>query len=417
MGPPVPNLGGEGAVDDSSSVWQQEYDGGFMQATNYDDLCNRQIICGPVPLGPLQYVASDSIQELSNSPIQPIQHDSVLKWRGILVVKLLYNRGPMSVDEASHLQSDCRFGMDPIFSQYSLALSCPSTTTSSSSASSTYCPFTPTSRRSTSHEFGNMDFDGHCNSVSHRAELTPPSSAMGKSMLGPVKPEPERISFSDSLPNTPMKQEQLSFEYEHTMEINMAHHGLMGSLTPSNSSGMSSYSADAAISPLGYHLHDRNSPNRMYAQRKLMVYEIQQKSAGLQRAQIQSSRKGSIKHNSAQVDVIRRAMCKCDYPGCHKAFRRNEHLKRHKQTFHGEGPNRFSCEFCGKDQFNRQDNLNNHRKLHARPNSRNRGVEFIPAAVPRMISPHMPSIFHPKAYLSQTEKRNECCTLTVAAIS
>ncbi|KAJ0128183.1 Uncharacterized protein HZ326_28716 [Fusarium oxysporum f. sp. albedinis] len=25
-----------------------------------------------------------------------------------------------------------------------------------------------------------------------------------------------------------------------------------------------------------------------------------------------------------------------------------------------------------------------------------------------MISPHMPSIFHPKAYLSQTEKRNEC---------
>jgi hypothetical protein len=50
-------------------------------------------------------------------------------------------------------------------------------------------------------------------------------------------------------------------------------------------------------------------------------------------------------------------------------------------SFHGEGPNRFSCEFCGKDQFNRQDNLNNHRKLHARPNSRNRGVEFIPAAV------------------------------------
>ncbi|EGU71829.1 hypothetical protein FOXB_17662, partial [Fusarium oxysporum f. sp. conglutinans Fo5176] len=442
MGPPVPNLGGEGAVDDSSSVWQQEYDGGFMQAANYDDLCNRQIIYGPVPLGPLQYAASDSIQELSNSPIQPIQHDSVLKWRGILVVKSLYNRGPMSFDEASHLQissffllfpqrhfgafllfkffiltkkmhfeSDCRFGMDPIFSQYSLALSCPSTTTSSSSTSSTYCPFTPTSRRSTSHEFGNMEFDGHCNSVPHRAELTPPSSTMGKSMLGPVKPEPEHISFSDSLPNTPMKQEQLSFEYEHTMEINMAHHGPMGSLTSSNSFGMSSYSADAAMvpasfmmtptqsisglrlsrqayrglvptSPLGYHLHDRNSPNRMYAQRKLMMYEIQQKSAGLQRAQIQSSRKGSIKHNSAQVDVVRRAMCKCDYPGCHKAFRRNEHLKRHKQTFHGEGPNRFSCEFCGKDQFNRQDNLNNHRKLHARPNSRNRGVEFIPAAVP-----------------------------------
>lgn len=51
-------------------------------------------------------------------------------------------------------------------------------------------------------------------------------------------------------------------------------------------------------------------------------------------------------------------------------------------SFHGEGPNRFACEFCGKDQFNRQDNLNNHRKLHARPNNRNRGVEYIAAAVP-----------------------------------
>jgi hypothetical protein len=85
-------------------------------------------------------------------------------------------------------------------------------------------------------------------------------------------------------------------------------------------------------SPLGYHLHDPNSPNRMRAQRKLIVHEIQQKSAELQRAQIRSSRKRSIKPDSAQVDVVRRAMCKCDYPGCHKAFRRNEHLKRHKQT-------------------------------------------------------------------------------------
>lgn len=50
-------------------------------------------------------------------------------------------------------------------------------------------------------------------------------------------------------------------------------------------------------------------------------------------------------------------------------------------SFHGEGHNRFSCEFCGKDQFNRQDNLNSHRRLHARPNNRNGGVEFMPVAV------------------------------------
>ncbi|KAF5723178.1 hypothetical protein FMUND_2112 [Fusarium mundagurra] len=328
--------------------------------------------------------------------------------------------------------------MDDSFSLCSQPMSCPSTTTSSSSASSAYDPFTPTSRRSTPYEFINMELDTPCNSVSHRgAELAPPSSTMGKFMFGPVKLEPEHISISDSLPNTPMKREQLGFEYENIMDMNMAHHGSVGSLTPSNSFDMYSYSPDAPTgpasfmmtptqsmcgseaaetcspwtcandspisfflnrqlsgdfdafdmdrhsqSPLGYRLHHRNSPSRMRAQSKLMVHEIQQKSAELQRAQIRPSRKRSIKPDSAQVDVVRRAMCKCDYPGCHKAFRRNEHLKRHKQTFHGEGPNRFSCEFCGKDQFNRQDNLNNHRKLHARPNSRNRGVKFTPAAVP-----------------------------------
>ncbi|RDA91995.1 hypothetical protein CP533_6045 [Ophiocordyceps camponoti-saundersi (nom. inval.)] len=136
-------------------------------------------------------------------------------------------------------------------------------------------------------------------------------------------------------------------------------------------------------SPLDrFHLHGPPSPGRLRAHRKIMVHEIQRKTTELQRAQIRASRKAAGQSDTTAVDVVRRAMCKCDYPGCHKAFRRNEHLKRHKQTFHGEGPNRFSCEFCGKDQFNRQDNLNNHRKLHARPNSRNRGVEFIPAAVP-----------------------------------
>ncbi|KAG6034013.1 hypothetical protein E4U41_006708 [Claviceps citrina] len=140
-----------------------------------------------------------------------------------------------------------------------------------------------------------------------------------------------------------------------------------------------------------HHLHCPPSPGHLRAQRKMMVHEIQRRTTELHRVQSREIRNvgggrtdstGLGKPDGTGVDVVRRAMCKCDYPGCHKAFRRNEHLKRHKQTFHGEGPNRFSCEFCGKDQFNRQDNLNNHRKLHARPNSRNRGVEFIPASVP-----------------------------------
>jgi hypothetical protein len=284
-------------------------------------------------------------------------------------------------------ESDFRFEMEESFSLCSQPMSCPSTTTSFSSASSAYDPYTPTSRRSTPHEFGNMDFEGPYNSASHRAELTPPSSVMSKYMFGTIKPEPEHISFSDSLPNTPMKREQIGFEYEHMIDMNMAHHGSMGSLTPSNSFNVYGYSPDASIggasfmmtptqsisgseaaetgsswscandspisiftgrqlfgdsdsfdfdrhsqSPLGYPLHEINSPNCSRAQRKMMVHEIQQKTNELQRAQIRSSRKRSIKPDPSQVDVVRKAMCKCDYPGCHKAFRRNEHLKRHKQT-------------------------------------------------------------------------------------
>ncbi|KAI3571078.1 hypothetical protein IWW34DRAFT_899499 [Fusarium oxysporum f. sp. albedinis] len=350
-------------------------------------------------LGPLQCAASDNIQDLC-------------------------------------FESDYRLGMDDSFSLCSQPTSYPSTTTSFSSASSAHDPFTPISRRSTPHEFGNMHFGVPYNSVSHRTELTLSSSAMDNFMFGLVKTEPEHMAFRNALPNIPMKREKLGFEYKYMMDMNMTLHGPMGSLSPSSSFGMYGYSPDASIAappfmmtptqslsgpeaaetglswscandgpissfvnkelfsgfdsfdldlhsppPLGYSLHEPISPNRMRTQKK-MVVKVRQKSDKMKKPKIQSSRKRSIKSDPGQADAVRRARYKCNYPGCHKGFRRNEHLRRHKQTYHGEGRNRFSCEFCRKDQFNRQDNLNNHRKLHARPNSRSRGVEFIPAAVP-----------------------------------
>ncbi|KAI3570795.1 hypothetical protein IWW34DRAFT_796357 [Fusarium oxysporum f. sp. albedinis] len=332
-------------------------------------------------------------------------------------------------------ESDYRLDMDDSFSLCGQPMSCPSTTTSFSSTSSAYDPFTPISRQLT-HEFGNMHFGVPYNSVSRRTELTPSSSAMGKFIFGLVKTEPEIMPFHDTLPNTPMKREKLGFEYKNMMDMNMTPYGSMGSLIPSNSFGMYGYSPDASIGaasfimtptqsrsgseaaqtgsswtcandrtisffpnkqipsgfdsfkldrhsqfPLGYSLHEPISPNRTRAQRK-MVVKVRQKSDKMKKPKIQLLRKRSIKSDPGQADAVRRARYKCNYPGCHKGFRRNEHLRRHKQTYHGEGRNRFSCEFCRKDRFNRQDNLNNHRRLHARPNNRNRGVEFIPAAVP-----------------------------------
>ncbi|KAF5638392.1 zinc finger odd-paired-like (opl) [Fusarium tjaetaba] len=73
----------------------------------------------------------------------------------------------------------------------------------------------------------------------------------------------------------------------------------------------------------------------------------------------------------------------CSYPGCTKTFKRKEHAKRHYTTKHGNtNRNPLRCEYCGKDTFTRTDNLNAHRRLHARraPKACS-GVYFVPQAL------------------------------------
>ncbi|KAK4061353.1 transcriptional regulator family: C2H2 zinc finger [Trichoderma harzianum] len=330
-----------------------------------------------------------------------------------------------------------RFEMDDY---NNLTISCPgaSFSSASSNSSSPYEVFTPISRRSTPNDL-RLEFDGY-QSYSSQGDLTPPT-IMHKYMFGPVKAEHDRMSFSSTdgtlPPSTPLRKMSDIMPYDHILDMNnMASHSI-GSITPSgpvvyteaplqpapyimtpthsispsemtdsvpswpcnNDSPISFFRQkvqsphDEAMdlhhrysqSPMGrYYLHGQPvSPNRVGSRTPVhALVRTRMKTAALERQMGVPRKVPEKQSHDNSYDVVRKAMCKCDYPNCQKAFRRNEHLKRHKQTFHGEGPNRFSCEFCGKDQFNRQDNLNNHRKLHARPNSRNRGVEFIPAAVP-----------------------------------
>ncbi|KAH7320869.1 hypothetical protein B0I35DRAFT_407898 [Stachybotrys elegans] len=275
---------------------------------------------------------------------------------------------------------------------------------------------------------------------SNTIDLTPPPNSMSEYMF--IKTDPDQhITYGEPLPTTPLKKSgNTTLDFSNVPEVNIAHpqQSHIGSITP-NSFGMYSLSPEATIgpntfmmtptqslhgsdvteaaatnwsrateSPIGFFSQraqpqgldgfdlDRHSispMSRVYQQRSfssddmrarrmMAMSDCQQKSSDLQRMQTNKLVKKRMDRPDAFPSVPR-AMCKCDYPGCKKAFRRNEHLKRHKQTFHDEGGrNRFRCEFCGKNQFNRLDNLKNHRKLHARPNSRNRGVEFMAEAVP-----------------------------------
>ncbi|KAF5253353.1 hypothetical protein FANTH_1765 [Fusarium anthophilum] len=71
----------------------------------------------------------------------------------------------------------------------------------------------------------------------------------------------------------------------------------------------------------------------------------------------------------------------CPYPGCRKSFKRKEHAKRHHISKHLGKRIRLTCEFCGKDTFTRADNLNAHRKLHARRRPAiASGVHYVPHA-------------------------------------
>lgn len=305
----------------------------------------------------------------------------------------------------------------------------PSTSTRFSSATSACEPFTPASRLSTPSEFS-LHFDGIYTPFGsvRPLETSPPSDHISKYIFGgSIKTRPQQLFF-DEASTTIQKIDGIATPtYGHPLKMNMASKHSIVSLTPSSmtirptlllmtcTNGLSGFDVADSTSQcfsespnsfftqkdLGYfelersdmdrysqspleihHFHGPPSPARPRADCK-MAHGIQRKTTKLQGAQIRSLRKGSSSEpKRAAVDIACRAMCKCDYPGCYKAFRRNEHLKRHKQTFHGEGPNQFSCEFCGKDQFNRQDNLNTHRKLHARRKNRNRGVKFIAAAVP-----------------------------------
>ncbi|EEU34921.1 uncharacterized protein NECHADRAFT_39683 [Fusarium vanettenii 77-13-4] len=302
------------------------------------------------------------------------------------------------------------------------SMSYPFDSTSFSSASSSYGPFIPTSRVSTPHEFSALEPDASY-TFSYRVDVSSQEGA-GNVMLDAISTKPEQMPFPNGPPNKPTKQELIDFDYR---EISMAHKPSMDPLATSRpetfaishgavidatsfvmtptqvSSGFKDTSVHSPWSRTSsspflqsnddifdidrqpeypYYIYDshciRDADSLEQARPRQIVTEEIHKTAEIPSIQARSPGKRAIEPVPISAKPV---WSSCDYPGCDRAFRRKEHLKRHKQSFHGEGPNRFLCEFCGKGDFNRRDNLNIHRKLHARRNSHNRRVKFVADAV------------------------------------
>ncbi|KAF5688603.1 zinc finger protein odd-paired-like (opl) [Fusarium denticulatum] len=72
----------------------------------------------------------------------------------------------------------------------------------------------------------------------------------------------------------------------------------------------------------------------------------------------------SVRLAASHMDAFRYP---CRYPQCILTFTRQEHAKRHFTTEHkNTNRRRLRCQYCGKDTFSRIENLNAHRRLHAR---------------------------------------------------
>ncbi|TPX08871.1 uncharacterized protein E0L32_009689 [Thyridium curvatum] len=307
------------------------------------------------------------------------------------------------------------------------SFSCPSTSSSFSSASSSYDPFTPTSGRSSPTRRPSVDFESSFYSDPAGFDMTPPSSAV--SSYFPIHHHMKNDMEPDFLPNgMPVTPSRYG---SNMLDATLASHSWHGPLTPTHSMDMYSFAESMGSSPFmvptpAHSIYNGNScdvptlwsmgmdspvtfenhPSPLKSmrddgspfafnrpRRRLFMEDAQQKSNVLQRVQqaahmpLRSSgkrdRTGAVVssgHNGVSVQRIAAGAFKCDVPGCSsKPFKRMEHLKRHIDTTHKNKKN-FPCKYCSH-KFNRQDNWRQHLKLHTEKRGRNSRTTYHPDAL------------------------------------
>ncbi|KAJ1338718.1 tramtrack [Microdochium nivale] len=286
------------------------------------------------------------------------------------------------------------------------SLSCPSSASSFSASSSSCDVYTPSSGRSTpARRIRTLDYDNIPCSGSIAYDLTPPASALSNYFPQDIKNSfPDLLEY-DPITSTPSRK--ASLQTTHTMEFDypqMYHHiptvdpanshllGQFAFAEPYNATPFPSNSAfsldvlachDVAAwpschddspssffgslpSPVGsmtpHHLH--HDLHHQQSKRRIHFEDIQQKTSALHRAQ---QGKPSKRDKLMDFTRIPQGMYRCDFAECanRRPFKRQEHLKRHKETKHKLDGVIFSCPFCSKT-FNRRDNYRSHLLLHTK---------------------------------------------------
>ncbi|KAI0885075.1 uncharacterized protein GGS22DRAFT_200144 [Annulohypoxylon maeteangense] len=332
------------------------------------------------------------------------------------------------------MHMDLKVGLGDEFSFEGHGLSCASSTGSFSSASTSSSmpePFTPTSGRSTPGlRTISMDHDHVAYPAPGGFELTPPSSAFGGYFPPDAKVDMHRYMNCHSASPSPsrkssMQTQIMDFDYAPVLPAGFASMQAQDHLEPANHQSLGHYaftdyvaSPQYPVSTPAYHhlgnaacdapamwewsgdspvsFFGRGNPSASpspsqplstrdrhgltppylssHSKRRLNVDKVQQKSSALQRAQQH--------RHGIRIERIAAATFKCNYPNCQRGpFKRQEHLKRHKNIKHAENPVAIitSCPFCDKP-FNRKDNYRQHLKLHTLKHRPTRRTDYYPEA-------------------------------------
>ncbi|KAI1214386.1 uncharacterized protein F4807DRAFT_126469 [Annulohypoxylon truncatum] len=332
------------------------------------------------------------------------------------------------------MHMDLKVGLGEEFSFEGHALSCASSSGSFSSASTSGSmpePFTPTSGRSTP---GLRSISMEHEHVAYPApggfELTPPSSAFGGYFPPDAKADIHRYMNCHSASPSPSRKSSMQtqvMEFDYPPVLPNAFNSMQAqdhSLDHANHQSLGAYaftdyipSPQYPVSTPGYHhlsnatcdtsamwewgdnspvsFFGRGNPSASpspsqplsrdrhgltppylssHGKRRLNVDKVQQKTSALQRAQQH--------RHGIRIERIAAATFKCNYPNCQRGpFKRQEHLKRHKNIKHAENPVAIitSCPFCDKP-FNRKDNYRQHLKLHTLKHRPTRRTDYYPEA-------------------------------------
>ncbi|KAI3327848.1 hypothetical protein HD806DRAFT_484163 [Xylariaceae sp. AK1471] len=334
---------------------------------------------------------------------------------------------------------DLRVGFDEGFSFESQSLPCSSSGSfsSASTASSSQDPFTPTSGRSTPGlQPILMDHDNVVCGTSTSFGLTPPASAFSGYFPSETKSDSHHYMSYESLSATPsrrasMQAGAMDFECAPMMPTPTASRNASIQSTNPQSLGHQHY-ADQMISPplefppppysLDNSAYDvapswtwpgdspvnfferHDSPGtanlqdvslreshyglpqhfQLHEMRRLCLDGVQQKTTALHRVQqrYRTSKRSRIQKTTMigekSVVVFAKGLHRCQEAACvdRKPFKRQEHLKRHLTTVHGDQDEiNTTCIFCSK-VFNRKDNWRSHLALHTKRQSSGRTNYF-----------------------------------------